>query len=129
LIIPEDKRSSQIYSCFMLYGVKVNLIIFNRIMEQLQQYGKVGIITHLSLSWSFFLGTYLVVNKTNYSDQIIKYLKLENRIPAKAGSFVISGIIYKAVMPVRIGITLLALPLVVKFLGSPDGEAETQVQA
>jgi hypothetical protein len=113
----------------MLYGFKVNLIIFNRIMEQLQQYGKVGIITHLSLSWSFFLGTYLVVNKTNYSDQIIKYLKLENRIPAKAGSFVISGIIYKAVMPVRIGITLLALPLVVKFLGSPDGEAETQVPA
>jgi hypothetical protein len=87
-------------------------------MEQLQQYGKVGIITHLSMSWTFFLGTYLVVNRTSYSSRIIKYLKLENRIPAKAGSFAISAIIYKAVMPLRIGLTLVTLPFIVKYLGT-----------
>lgn len=86
-------------------------------MEQLQQYGKIGIITHLTLSWSFFVATYLVVNRSNYSTSIIKYMKLENKIPAKAGSFVISGIIYKSVMPFRIALTLLALPLVVKMFG------------
>jgi hypothetical protein len=79
------------------------------------------------MSWSFFAGTYLVVNRTNYSAQIIKYLKLENRIPAKAGSFAISAIIYKAVMPLRIGATLLALPLVLKYLGSAEPTPEPQV--
>lgn len=86
-------------------------------MEELKQYGKIGIITHLTLSWSFFVATYLVVNRSNYSTRIIKYMKLENKIPAKAGSFAISGIIYKSVMPLRIAVTLLALPLVVKVLG------------
>lgn len=85
-------------------------------MDKVTEYGKVGIITHLSLSWSFFLGTYLIVNRTDYSTKIIKYLKIENKIPAKAGSFVISGIIYKAFMPMRIGLTLLTLPLVIKYL-------------
>jgi hypothetical protein len=45
-------------------------------MEKLQEYGKIGLITHLSLSWSIFLGTYLVVNRTTYSSKMIKYLKL-----------------------------------------------------
>lgn len=99
---------------------KLNLLFLIVIMEQLQQYGKVGIITHLSLSWTFFLGTYLVVNRTNYSSKIIKHLKLESRIPAKAGSFAISAIIYKAVMPIRIGITLFTLPFVIKFLGNTN---------
>jgi hypothetical protein len=94
-------------------------------MEKLQEYGKVGIITHLSLSWTFFLGTYLMVNKTDYSSRIIKYLKLENRIPAKAGSFAIAAIIYKSVMPLRIGLTLITLPFVVKFLGNRKEESQT----
>lgn len=99
-------------------------------MDKVTEYGKVGIITHLSLSWSFFLATYLVVNRTDYSTKIIKYLKIENKIPAKAGSFVISGIIYKAFMPMRIGLTLLTLPLVIKYLSieksgeSKDGAEE-----
>ena len=81
--------------------------------DNIQQYGKIGIFTHLALSWSFLFGTYFVVNKTGKPEKIIKYLKLQNKIPAKAGAFAISGIIYKAVMPLRIGLTLLVLPLMI----------------
>ena len=84
-------------------------------MDKLKEYGKVGIITHLALSWSFFAGTFLVMNQTKNPEKIIKYFKLENKIPAKAGSFVISGIIYKAVMPIRIGVSLMCIPLVIKW--------------
>jgi len=42
---------------------------------------------------------------------------LENKIPQKAGSLAISGIVYKAVMPFRIGLTLLVLPIVIKYTG------------
>lgn len=92
--------------------------------ETLKQYGKVGIVTHLTLSWSFLLGTYLFIQKTGKSDVLIKKLKLENKVPAKAGSFVIAGIVYKAVMPARIAASLMLIPLVVKFLGN---ESEQQV--
>jgi hypothetical protein len=85
-------------------------------MEKLQEYGKVGIITHLALSWTFFAGTYLAVNRTKNPEKILKFLKLENKVPAKAGSFVISGIIYKAVMPARIALSLLCIPIVIKVL-------------
>lgn len=81
--------------------------------DQLKKYGTVGIVTHLALSWSFLLGTYLFVNRTGKSAVLIKYLKLESKIPPKAGSLVISGIIYKAVMPFRIALTLLVLPGVI----------------
>ena len=32
--------------------------------ENIQEYGKIGIVTHLALSWTFLFATYLVVNKT-----------------------------------------------------------------
>jgi hypothetical protein len=53
---------------------------------------------------------------------LIKKLKLENKVPAKAGSFVIAGIVYKAVMPARIAASLMLIPLVVKFLGTDKEE-------
>lgn len=33
-------------------------------MEKLQEYGKVGIITHLAISWTFFAATFLTINRT-----------------------------------------------------------------
>jgi len=44
--------------------------------EMLKQYGKVGIITHLALSWSFLLGTYIFIQWTGKSAVLIKKLKL-----------------------------------------------------
>lgn len=87
-------------------------------METLKQYGKVGIVTHLTLSWSFLLATYVFIQRTGKSEMLIKKLKLENKVPAKAGSFAIAGIIYKAVMPFRLAASLMILPFVVKALGS-----------
>ena len=44
--------------------------------ELLQKYGKVGIVTHLALSWTFLLGTYLFIQRTGKSAVLIKKLKL-----------------------------------------------------
>jgi hypothetical protein len=57
---------------------------------------------------------------------LIKKLKLENKVPAKAGSFVIAGIVYKAVMPARIAASLMLIPLVVKFLGNDNEQKATE---
>lgn len=98
-------------------------------METLKQYGKLGIITHLALSWTFLLGTYIFIQRTGKSGVLIKKLKLENKIPEKAGSFVVAGIIYKAVMPFRLAASLVALPLVVKVFGIEPEVSEEALPA
>ena len=93
-------------------------------MEQIKQYGKIGLITHLTLSWTFLGVTYLVVRKSKQTDRIIKYLKLENKIPKQAGAFAIAGIIYKAVMPVRIGVSIITIPILVKTFNLDVGSVQ-----
>lgn len=83
--------------------------------EKMKQYGKIGLITHFAISWTFFAGLYLVIHKAGKTQKIIDYFKLTNKIPQKAGSFVISGIIYKAIMPVRIGFSLFVIPFVISY--------------
>ena len=90
--------------------------------ETLQQYGKVGIVTHLTLSWSFFLATYIFVNKSGQAARLIKYLKLQDRIPPKAGSFAIAAIIYKAVMPARLAVTAATLPFVMQYFPPEENQ-------
>lgn len=86
-------------------------------MEKVIEYGRIGIITHFALS-SIFLGcTYLIVCRSKNPQNIIKYFKLEKIIPEKAGSFVIASIIHKAAMPIRLAVSALAIPLVIKLLG------------
>jgi hypothetical protein len=86
-------------------------------METILEYGKIGLITHFAISWSFLGCAYLLVSRSKNPQKIIKYFKLENKIPEKAGSFMIAGIIYKVVMPIRIGVSIIAIPLVIKLLG------------
>ena len=83
-------------------------------MEKVKQYGKVGIITHLTLSWTFFAGLYGFVSWTKQPERLIRFMKLQDKIPKGMGAFAIAGIIYKALMPVRIGVSVLAVPIVVK---------------
>lgn len=66
------------------------------------------------MSWSILAFTYFLVSKTNQGGKIVKFLKLESRIPKSAGSFVIAGIIYKVIMPARIALSLITIPLVIK---------------
>jgi hypothetical protein len=89
-------------------------------MDTLKQYGKIGIITHLALSWTFLLATYLFIQRTGKSGLLIKKLKLESKIPEKAGSFAIAGIIYKAVMPARLAVSAMLIPLVIKAVGEDE---------
>ena len=70
-------------------------------------------------------GTYLFINRTGQSQRLINYLKLENKIPQKAGSFAISAIIYKAVMPFRIAFSLMVIPAVCYYLGDGKEEVDT----
>lgn len=85
-------------------------------MDKIQKYGTIGIVYHLATSWTFFGVTWLLTHKSNSGDRIVNYLNLQNKIPKGASSFVIAGIIYKAVMPFRIAFTLLSIPFVVKAL-------------
>ena len=93
-------------------------------MEKIKKYGKVGLATHLAISWSIFALTYLLISKTGQTMRIIRFLKLESRIPEKAGSFAISAIIYKAIMPGRIALSLLAIPVVYQKLNQPTPPLE-----
>ena len=95
-------------------------------MEKLQEYGKIGIITHLSLSWSIFAGTYLLVRNSNKTNQIVSYLNLSSKIPKGASAFVISAVIYKALMPARIALTLVTLPVIIKTFNLEVPEVQEQ---
>ena len=90
-------------------------------MEKLKKYGKVGIITHLAFSASIFTGIYTTLKNTNKTNQIIRFFKLQNRIPKSAGTFMVSAILYKVMMPARLGLTLVTVPIIVdKFNLSPE---------
>ena len=76
------------------------------------------------MSWSFLFATYLVIQRTGKPGALIKKLNLENKIPEKAGSFVTAGIIYKALMPIRLAISLMVIPVVIKLTGQEKPEVE-----
>ena len=84
-------------------------------MEKIQKYGKIGIITHLAISWSILGGLYFGVGKTGQGPKLVKLLKLEKKIPAGAGTFAIASVIYKAIMPLRIALSLIAIPFVAEY--------------
>jgi hypothetical protein len=45
-------------------------------MDIIKKYGKVGIITHCAISWTFFALVYVAISKTGQASKIIKFLKL-----------------------------------------------------
>lgn len=45
-------------------------------MEKIQKYGKIGIITHLAISWSILGGLYVGVGQTGQGPKLVKLLKL-----------------------------------------------------
>ena len=96
----------------------------NLIMEQLKQYGKVGIATHLTVSFSILGCLMLGMRRVKQTDKIIKYFKLENKVPKNAGSYVVALVVYKAIMPIRFAISLMILPFVIRAVGAPDPEPQ-----
>lgn len=42
---------------------------------------------------------------------------MQNKIPKQAGSLVVAGVIYKAIMPARIALSLMVIPLVINKFG------------
>ena len=84
------------------------------LLGKIKKYGKVGIITHLAVSWAVLGLAYIVISRTNQTQKIIQFFKLENKIPPKAGNFAIAFLVYKASIPVRFGISLMTIPLVIK---------------
>jgi hypothetical protein len=57
---------------------------------------------------------YIITSKTGKVDRIINFLKLQNKIPSNAGSLIVAAVIYKAIIPFRIMLTLMVTPLVVQ---------------
>lgn len=101
---------------------------FSENYDKIKEYGKVGIITHLALSWSTLLALFLIVKRTPYGGKIVDFLKLSNRIPKSAGSFAIAGIIYKFIMPARIAVSVMAIPLVIKTFDIQVEPSKTEIK-
>lgn len=96
-------------------------------MAIIKKYGKIGIITHLTISWSILGALYLIVKRTGQAPKIIKYFKLEKWIPNSAGDFSMALAIYKGIMPGRLALSLLAIPLVANYFDvelSENGEQQ-----
>lgn len=73
-------------------------------------------MTYLAVSWPLLGMLYLGINRSGKTDKVIKYFNLQNKISPKAGSFAVSFVIYKMLIPVRIAITLAIIPTVFKQL-------------
>lgn len=99
-------------SKLMVYQVSYDILII--VMETLKKYGPIGIATHLTLSWTFFGGLYILASRSRQVHKLVRYLNLQDKIPKSAGPLVVAGIIYKATMPVRIVVSVAATPYSLK---------------
>jgi len=82
----------------------------------LNEYGKLALYTHITLSLGFFGSTYLLISRgfdLNYHLKKVN-IDLASKLPGKSNHVAVSFIIYKAIMPLRIGVTIAAIPFVVK---------------
>jgi hypothetical protein len=67
----------------------------------------------------------LIVKRAANLEKIIKFLKLSTKITPKMGNFAISFIIYKAIMPMRLALSALVIPIVIKYLPDENANPET----
>jgi len=85
----------------------------------LKEYGKIGIVTHISLSLSFYGIFYFLISRKFIDPK--KYLKKigykdsSNKVET-AGDMLLAYILYKATMLLRLPLTIALVPIVAKIL-------------
>jgi len=86
----------------------------------IQQYGKLALYTHISLSLMFYGGFYFLIH--NKFIDPMKYLEKLGIKPSSSSivnatcDAAMAYVLYKATMPIRISITVVTIPLVVKLI-------------
>lgn len=68
----------------------------------------------MAVSWPLLGLIYLGVSRSGKANSIIKYFNLQNKVSPKAGSFAVSFVLYKMLIPVRLAITIAIIPIVFK---------------
>lgn len=86
-------------------------------MDKIKKYGPIGIGTYLTISWTCLGIIYLVISRTGQAGYIIRKLRLEKRVSEKAGALAVTLVIYKAIIPLKIALTMMILPTIIDKLG------------
>lgn len=92
----------------------------SKIQEMIKQYGKLALFTHIGYSLAFFGGIYFIISK-KYVDphKLMKKIGIDtsnSKAMQVTGDAAISYIIYKALMVVRISLTVVTVPVLAKIL-------------
>jgi hypothetical protein len=92
----------------------------SKIQEIIKQYGKLALYTHISFSLLFFGGIYFIVSY-KYVDphQLMKKVGIDtsnSKAMQVTGDAAITYIIYKALMPARISLTAVTVPILARIL-------------
>lgn len=111
----------------------------NRLQRFVKQYGVVGIGTHTCLCFVWFGGVYTGiscgVDMQELSSTIGVTVDIQDQA-ANVGNFVTSWLLYKAIQPVRMAVTVAVTPFVAKqlrdqgiYTGNTEGEEEDKDKA
>jgi hypothetical protein len=84
----------------------------------LKKYGGLAVATHITLSVGFYLGCFLLIKKGVDMKKILKYFKItETKFSEGASNAGGAYIVYKAIMPLRLGVTAATVPILANYLG------------
>ena len=91
-----------------------------KLKDLIQKYGKIALYSHITLSLLFYSGFYVLIHSKVIDP--MKYLaKLgvnpsSNSLVNTTGDVAIAYVLYKATMPLRISVTVITIPILVKIL-------------
>eukprot|EP00929_Paragymnodinium_shiwhaense_P091066 TRINITY_DN51111_c0_g1_i2.p2 TRINITY_DN51111_c0_g1~~TRINITY_DN51111_c0_g1_i2.p2 ORF type:complete len:111 (+),score=14.51 TRINITY_DN51111_c0_g1_i2:78-410(+) len=97
-----------------------------KLQELVVRYGKVGVGVHLTLSCCSIAGCYTAVSQNLPVDRILQQVGLSSAsaddqgagtsAATAGGTFVAAMVLHKAIMPLRIPVTLVVTPVVARIL-------------
>lgn len=92
----------------------------DKIKHFIHLYGRLALVTHISLSLIFYGGFFFLVN-----NKIIDHQKLlskfginpsNSKLVNTSGDAAVAYVLYKATMPIRLSITGVTVPIIAKIL-------------
>lgn len=91
-----------------------------QLKDIIQKYGKFALYTHISLSLLFYSGFYVLIHY-KYIDPMKYLTKLgvnpsSSSIVNTTGDVAMAYVLYKATMPLRISVTAVTIPILVKIM-------------
>ena len=91
-----------------------------RIKEIIKQYGKFALYTHIGLSIFFYTAAYMALSyKYVNANKLFELCRIpipEDKLKKAGTDAFLAYVIYKSTLPVRISITAVPVPLLVKLL-------------